>query len=180
MTDYRQTVREILVKGCEYDSRVLSNCYGDTVEDNFLEAVDRCYFATVGDYELLVLLQTLEEVTKDNKALSDAFYTVRDFIEWAHYEKDNAYKVLADKERQTMTENRASIDKVVEDYWQTLSESAKVALDVKENIKDSKQLAEMLYPDYDMNSAEICTDIVKDLVEWELLYDEKDKESLYI
>ena len=38
----------------------------------------------------------------------------------------------------------------------------------------------MLYPDYDMNSAEICTDIVKDLVEWELLYDEKDKESLYI
>ena len=178
MTDYRQTVRETIFKACVLDNEYRNNT-SNYVETDVFEALKRCNYARVENYGITELLDILAEASKDNKALSDAFTTVKDFIETVDREEKAIDKMFIEDEVRTVEHAKEKAYKVAEEYWQTLSESAKWSLFVKESVSGYEQLAELILPDYQYDEDEITTDLFKDVVEYELLYDVEDKESLY-
>lgn len=179
MTDYKQTIKNVVFNACLLDSMDKSGSATCVVESDVQEAVNDCYFAEVGNYGLMELLRVLAEASKDNKELSNAFTMVEDFIEVAYQEKKAIREMFIEHEAKTIEQAKEKACKVAEEYWQTLSPKALTLLEVKESISTSEQLAELILPDYQYDQDEITTDLFKDVVEDELLYDAEDKESLY-
>lgn len=178
MTDYRQTIKNVVFKACLLDSEN-RNSFATYVLTDVHEAVDHCYSEEVGNYGLMELLRVLAEASKDNKDLSNAFAMVEDFIEVAHQEKKAIEEMFIEHEARAIEQAKEKACKVAEEYWQTLSPKALMFLEVKENISTSEQLVELILPDYQCNPDEITADLFQYVVENELLYDTEDKESLY-
>lgn len=179
MTDYRQTVRETVFNACVLDGEYKGRT-DNFVETDVFEALQRCNYARVENYGITELLEILAEASKENKALSDAFTTVKDFIETVDSEEKAINKMFIEDEARTIRLAKEKAYKVAKEYWQTLSDSAKWSLEVKESIYTYEQLAELVLPDYQYNEDEITMDLFRDVVEYELLYDTEDKESLYL
>jgi hypothetical protein len=101
MTDYRQTVRETIFKACVLDGDYKGRT-DNYVEEDVFEAVQRCNTARVEGYGITELLDILAEASKDNKALSEAFTTVKDFIETVDREEKTIDKMFIEDEARTV------------------------------------------------------------------------------
>ena len=177
--NFTEVVKETVFKACVLDGDYKGRTDNYVATDVF-EAVKRCYTTRVDGYDLMGLLEVLAEASKDNKALSDAFTTVKDFIETVDSEEKAINKMFIEDEEKTLKHAREKAYKVAQEYWNTLNEGAQWSLFVKESVKGFEDLAELVLPDYEHNEDEITTDLFKDVVEYELLYDVEDKESLYL